>query len=160
MPLDLTDVSTSAKRLRKEYEHLRDNPFENFGSAGPITETDIHHWVATINGPENSPYEGGVFSLEIDFPDKYPFRPPVIRFTTKIFHPNVNLDGDICVDTIDRMWNPAVVVPNLVMAVHSMLADPYRGYSTNIDVTKMYKSDRENFNMVAREWTRMYAQGE
>uniref|UniRef100_A0A671KG26 E2 ubiquitin-conjugating enzyme n=1 Tax=Sinocyclocheilus anshuiensis TaxID=1608454 RepID=A0A671KG26_9TELE len=78
-------------------------------SAGPVGE-DLFHWQATIMGPNDSPYQGGVFFLTIHFPTDYPFKPPKVAFTTKIYHPNINSNGSICLDILRSQWSPALTV--------------------------------------------------
>ncbi|KAH8938111.1 hypothetical protein BDL97_16G065100, partial [Sphagnum fallax] len=67
--------------------------------AGPVAE-DMFHWQATIMGPPDSPYAGGVFLVMIHFPLDYPFKPPKVTFRTKVFHPNINSNGSICLDLL------------------------------------------------------------
>ena len=86
------------KRIKKElYDFGRDPPANC--SAGPIGD-DLFRWKGLIVGPSDSPFEGGVFSLNVVFPLDYPFKPPKINFTTKIYHPNVNANGSICLDIL------------------------------------------------------------
>ena len=71
------------KRLKKELKELTDEPLTGI-SAG-IKQDDILNWEATIIGPSKSPYAGGMFKLNIEFPGDYPFKPPKIKFSTKKF---------------------------------------------------------------------------
>jgi ubiquitin-protein ligase len=71
--------------------------------AQPVGE-DMFTWQATIMGPGDSPYQGGVFFLTIKFPTDYPFKPPKVQFNTKIYHPNINAAGGICLDILKDQW--------------------------------------------------------
>ena len=70
----------------------------------------MFHWQATIMGPPESPYQGGVFFLTIHFPTDYPFKPPKVAFTTRIYHPNINSNGSICLDILRSQWSPALTI--------------------------------------------------
>ena len=78
-------------------------------SAGPVGD-DMFHWQATIMGPDDSPYAGGVFFLDIHFPADYPFKPPKVHFTTRIYHCNINSNGGICLDILKDQWSPALTI--------------------------------------------------
>ena len=69
-------------------------------SAGPMDEKNQMLWQGTIMGPDESPYAGGVYFLTIEFPSDYPFKAPKVKFTTRIYHPNINKNGDICIDIL------------------------------------------------------------
>ncbi|KAM5510953.1 ubiquitin-conjugating enzyme E2 35 [Fusarium oxysporum f. sp. phaseoli] len=86
------------KRIIKETERLMAEPVPGI-SAVPH-EDNLRYFDVQIHGPAQSPYEGGVFSLELFLPDDYPMTPPKIRFLTKIFHPNVDKLGRICLDVL------------------------------------------------------------
>ncbi|XP_009201305.1 ubiquitin-conjugating enzyme E2 D4 isoform X6 [Papio anubis] len=95
------------RRTRELTDLQRDPPAQC--SAGPVGD-DLFHWQATIMGPNDSPYQGGVFFLTIHFPTDYPFKPPKVAFTTKIYHPNINSNGSICLDILRSQWSPALTV--------------------------------------------------
>lgn len=84
---------------------------------GPVDANDPFKWEATISGPDDSPYEGGHFKLSVHFPETYPFKPAKFKFTTKIYHPNVNSSGDICLDVIAGQWSPALTTTKVLMSI-------------------------------------------
>merc|ERR1712078_398781 len=88
----------ASKRITKELMDLQKDPPTSC-SAGPAGD-DLFHWQATIMGPQDSPYQGGVFFVLIPFPPDYPFKPPKVNFQTKVYHPNINSQGSICLDIL------------------------------------------------------------
>lgn len=96
------------KRIQRELQELGRDPPANC-SAGPVGD-DLFHWQATIMGPDDSPYSGGVFFLDIHFPADYPFKPPKVSFTTRIYHCNINSNGGICLDILKEQWSPALTI--------------------------------------------------
>ncbi|KAL5656635.1 hypothetical protein ACJX0J_035954, partial [Zea mays] len=98
----------ASKRILKELKDLQKDPPTSC-SAGPAGE-DMFHWQATIMGPPDSPYAGGVFLVNIHFPPDYPFKPPKVSFKTKVFHPNINSNGSICLDILKEQWSPALTI--------------------------------------------------
>ena len=97
-------------------------PLENI-TAGPVSSNDLNKWSASIVGPKDSPYEGGLFFLTILFPPNYPFAPPKIQFTTKIYHCNINSDGGICLDILKHNWSPALTISKVLLSISSLLTD-------------------------------------
>ena len=96
------------KRIQRELAELQRDPPTSC-SAGPVGE-DLFHWQATIMGPDDSAYSGGVFFLDIHFPADYPFKPPKVAFTTRIYHCNINSNGGICLDILKEQWSPALTI--------------------------------------------------
>merc|ERR1711972_1303421 len=126
----------------KELQDLgRDPPAQC--SAGPVGE-DLFHWQATIMGPADSPYQGGVFFLTIQFPTDYPFKPPKVAFTTRIYHPNINSNGAICLDILRSQWSPALTVAKVLLSICSLLCDPNPDDPLVPDIARLYKTDPKN----------------
>jgi ubiquitin-protein ligase len=122
-----------------------------------LTYSFQFHWQATIMGPGDSPYAGGVFFLAIHFPTDYPFKPPKVNFTTRIYHPNINSNGSICLDILRDQWSPALTISKVLLSICSMLTDPNPDDPLVPEIAHVYKSDRQRYESTAREWTRKYA---
>lgn len=143
------------KRIKKELEDLKKDPPAQC-SAGPVGD-DLFHWQATIMGPPDSSYQGGVFFLTIHFPTDYPFKPPKVAFTTRIYHPNINSNGSICLDILRSQWSPALTISKVLLSICSLLCDPNPDDPLVPEIARIYKNDREKYHELAREWTRKYA---
>jgi ubiquitin-conjugating enzyme E2 D/E len=158
LPYQPTHIHTAAmalKRINKELTDLGRDPPSSC-SAGPIGD-DLFHWQATIMGPGDSPYSGGVFFLAIHFPTDYPFKPPKVNFTTRIYHPNINSNGSICLDILRDQWSPALTISKVLLSICSMLTDPNPDDPLVPEIAHVYKTDRSRYESTAREWTRKYA---
>ena len=146
-----------ARRITTELKQLEKDPPMNC-SAGPIGE-DIFKWEATIIGPTETVYEGGVFKLLIHFSDRYPFKPPKIRFLTRIYHPNINSSGGICLDILKDQWSPALTISKVLLSICSLLSDPNPDDPLVPDIARQYKENRVAYETTARDWTQVYATG-
>jgi len=145
----------SLKRINKELVDLGKDPPANC-SAGPVGD-DMFHWQATIMGPDDSPYSGGVFFLDIHFPADYPFKPPKVHFTTRIYHCNINSNGGICLDILKDQWSPALTISKVLLSICSLLTDPNPDDPLVPDIAQLLKNDRQRHDHTAREWTSKYA---
>jgi len=108
-------------------------------------------------GPDDSPFSGGVFFLNIHFPTDYPFKPPKCNFTTRIYHPNINSNGSICLDILKDQWSPALTISKVLLSISSLLTDANPDDPLVPEIAHIYKSDRAKYEATAREWTRKYA---
>ncbi|KAF3794366.1 Ubiquitin-conjugating enzyme E2 28 [Nymphaea thermarum] len=149
--------SMASKRILKELKDLQKDPPTSC-SAGPVAE-DMFHWQATIMGPPDSPYAGGVFLVTIHFPPDYPFKPPKVAFRTKVFHPNINSNGSICLDILKEQWSPALTISKVLLSICSLLTDPNPDDPLVPEIAHMYKTDRGKYESTARSWTQKYAMG-
>jgi len=146
------------RRLTKELADLQTDPPENC-SAGP-KEDDITCWTASILGPEDSPYEGGIFALDLYFPKDYPFKPPKFFFKTKIFHPNINERGNICLDILGEQWSPVLTVSKVLLSIVSLLDSPNPNDPLVPEIAELYKTNKDEYVRIAKEWTQTYASPE
>jgi ubiquitin-conjugating enzyme E2 D len=146
---------STIRRIKKEYEEITNNPPTNC-SAGPIDD-NFYNWQATIMGPENSPYEGGLFYLNIAFPQDYPFKPPKIHFTTNIYHCNINSSGGICLDILKDQWSPALTISKLLLSICSLIDDPNPDDPLIPEIANLYKENRNKHDEIAKAYTMKYA---
>jgi ubiquitin-conjugating enzyme E2 D/E len=146
------------RRIQKEHKDLqKDCPVSI--SAGPISEADMFNWQATVMGPEDTPYAGGLFWIRIQFPKEYPFKPPLLQVATKIYHPNINAYGGIMLSLVGQDWCPSLSMRTVLLSVCSLLIDPVPEDRPALvpDIAEVFRQDRAKFNETAREWTRKYA---
>ena len=144
------------RRLQREYADIEKDPPANC-TAGPVSDADFFTWEALIFGPSESPFQGGVFRLSINFPSDYPFKSPIITFKTKIYHPNINAAGGICLDILKSQWSPALSISKVLLSILSLLTDANPSDPLMPDIAHQYRTNRAAYDEKAREWTRLYA---
>ncbi|MCJ1413732.1 hypothetical protein MMC32_000056 [Xylographa parallela] len=136
-----------------EYDELQENI-----SLAPV-DGDIFHWLGTIYGPQGTPYEGGIFYLSIELPHDYAHKPPKIRFLTKVFHPNIDADGHICLDILHERWCPALTLLRVLLSICSFLDDPNPDHSLVPKASQQYKKNRAAYENNVRMFVKKYATG-
>ena len=144
------------KRLNKELTEFANEPPDNC-NAQPVDENDLFKWQGTIIGPDESPFEGGVFFLNIEFPQDYPFKPPKVNFTTRVYHPNINKDGSICLDILKDNWSTSLTLAAVMKSICLLLTEPNIDDPLEADIAQLYKEDKAKYEATAREWTSKYA---
>jgi len=126
-------------------------------SAGPVGD-DMFKWHGVITGPANTPYAGGVFFLDIVLPNDYPFKPPKVKFATKIYHCNINAKGGNMLDILKNNWSPALTIKKVLLALRQVLAEPNPDDPLIPAIAQLYETNRIQHDLNAAEWTRKYAQ--
>ena len=147
---------SAVRRLLKELQLAETNE-DSAVTVGPSSETGLFHWTGVVTGPEGTPYERGVFSIDIFIPEDYPFKPPRMHFITKVYHPNINSDGEICFDELQDSWHPTFLIIKVLQSVRSLLALPNLDDPLMPDIALEYMRSHKRFVAAASEWTRKYA---
>ncbi|EEQ82047.1 hypothetical protein NCER_101313 [Vairimorpha ceranae BRL01] len=152
----MAKIGNKNKRLLSEARTMKVEPPPGC-SAGPKNDNELDKWIACIMGPPGSAYEGGVFKLDITFPPDYPFKPPKIFFNTKIYHCNI-YNREICLDILKNEWSPALTIDKVLLSLIALLQDPNPDDPLFKEAADLYKTNRQEFNRKAREWTKLYAE--
>jgi ubiquitin-protein ligase len=143
----------AVKRLQSEYKQYINEP--NIYYSIKPNENNFLKWEILLFGPPDTIFEGGIFNCSLEFPKQYPNKPPIFKFDTNLFHPNIYKDGKVCMsilhegvdefgyEQINERWNPSHSVNSILMSLISILAEPNFDSPANVDASKLWK---ENFN--------------
>ncbi|KAJ1795689.1 ubiquitin-conjugating enzyme E2 N [Coemansia sp. RSA 2399] len=148
-------MSMVSKRILKEAERLKKDPVP--GIDVDIVEGNIRYFHAVLAGPSQSPYEGGLFKLELYLPEEYPMAPPKVRFLTRMYHPNIDKLGRICLDILKDKWSPALQIRTVLLSIQALLSAPNPDDPLDNDVAERWKSDEKLAIQTAKEWTLNFA---
>ncbi|VDN35210.1 unnamed protein product [Gongylonema pulchrum] len=145
------------RRITKETQRLMADPVPGI-SAVP-DDKNARYFHVIIAGPEGSPFAGGVFKLELFLPEEYPMAAPKVRFMTKIYHPNIDKLGRICLDILKDKWSPALQIRTVLLSIQALLSAPNPDDPLATDVAEQWKNNESDAIRTAQEWTRIYATG-
>lgn len=148
-------MSRSEIRIQNELKRLMTENLENISVS--VNDSDLYEWTGIIIGPIGTPYENGMFNLDIRLPSNYPLKPPKILFKTKIYHPNIDEDGNICLDILKKDWSPSLTISKVLLSICSLLSDPNPDDPLMPLVARQYNSDIDAFNITARIYTENFA---
>eukprot|EP00743_Colponemidia_sp_Colp-15_P001558 GILK01001702.1.p1 GENE.GILK01001702.1~~GILK01001702.1.p1 ORF type:complete len:177 (+),score=24.21 GILK01001702.1:73-531(+) len=143
------------RRIIKETQRLLSEPAPGI-SATPY-EDNLRYFNVIIAGPTQSAYEGGIYKLELFLPEDYPMAPPKVRFLTKIYHPNIDKLGRICLDILKDKWSPALQIRTVLLSIQALLSAPNPDDPLDNNVAEHWKSNEVDAVRVAQEWNRTYA---
>jgi ubiquitin-conjugating enzyme E2 T len=149
------------KRLHREWEILRRQP-PPLVHAWPRSVDTLDEVEAIIEGAPETPYAGGRFRIQITIPARYPFEPPLVRFLTRVYHPNIDSAGRVCLDLVQMPpqgnWRPSANLIAVLAALQQLLVEPNPDDALEADIAQVYRTNREVFASTARAWTLQYAQ--
>eukprot|EP00800_Vazella_pourtalesii_P013804 TRINITY_DN3374_c0_g1_i1.p1 TRINITY_DN3374_c0_g1~~TRINITY_DN3374_c0_g1_i1.p1 ORF type:complete len:256 (+),score=71.76 TRINITY_DN3374_c0_g1_i1:721-1488(+) len=147
-------TSICQRTLQNELSKLLKEPLEGF--LIEANEQNILEWDVVIFGPPDTPYAGGYFKAKMTFPQEYPYSPPKFTFKTSLWHPNVYMNGDVCISILhppgedplsgelpNERWNPTQSVRTILLSVQSLLNEPNTSSAANVDASVMYRKMKE-----------------
>jgi len=143
------------KRVQQEIKMLDTRPVP--GISAKVVEDNTRYFSVVIDGPVGTPYDNGKFELELFLGEDFPMKPPKARFLTKIYHPNIDKLGRICLDTLKDKWTPAIFLQTLLTSIRSLLSTPNPDDPLANDVAEHWKKNEKDAKEKAKEWTRLYA---
>ncbi|KAL4224575.1 Ubiquitin-conjugating enzyme E2 T [Mactra antiquata] len=145
-------------RMKKEIKMLTESPPHGISC---WSNGDIDKLEAIILGGEHTPYNGGVFKLEIQIPERYPFEPPKVKFVTPIYHPNIDTGGRICLDTLKMppkgAWKPCLNIGTVLTSIQLLMAEPNPDDPLMTDISNEFRHNRSLYEENARKWTEKHA---
>lgn len=142
-------------RIIKEIDRINKDPIP--GISVTTMNNDVRYLQILMSGPIQSPYENGLFTLELFLPREYPMVPPKIRFITKIYHPNIDKIGRICLDVLKDKWSPALQIRTILISIQALLSLPNLDDPLNHEVANYWKKDPDEAIKEAKQWTLQYA---
>ncbi|KAL8528311.1 hypothetical protein ACS0TY_005934 [Phlomoides rotata] len=137
------------KRLMRDFKRLQHDP--PAGISGAPYDDNIMLWNAVIFGPDDTPWDGGTFKLTLQFSEDYPNKAPVVRFISRMFHPNIYADGSICLDILQNQWSPIYDVAAILTSIQSLLYDPNPNSPANSEAARLYSENKREYNRKVRE---------
>ena len=154
-PSPSPSVPSAPRANAQETQRLLSEPATGI-SAQP-QEDNLRYFSVMILGPKDSPYEDGVFELELFLPEEYPMAAPKVRFLTKIYHPNIDSLGRICLDILKDKWSPALQIRTVLISIQALLSAPNPDDPLSEKVASEWKKDEAAALRKAKEYTEKYA---
>lgn len=150
------------RRMKRELQLLSGGSAAPGITAWPRHEEDrLDVLDAEICGATDTPYEGGSFRLEIHIPPEYPLKPPRVRFITPIYHPNIDSQGRICLDTLimppKGAWKPSLNICTVLTTIQALMSSPNPEDGLMIEITDEYRRNPALFRSKARTFTDKHA---
>ena len=148
-------MANQVKRLQKELVAIMADPV-------PYAEVqigdDLTVWNCILTGPPNTVFKGGKFKFTISFTPEFPFKAPIVKFKTKIYHPNFDDEGSICIGILkSESWKPALKLNVVIAAIVQLLVNPIPDDPLDTSIAEQFKTNRAEFDKIAKEWVKKYA---
>jgi ubiquitin-conjugating enzyme E2 D/E len=141
------------KRIQKELLTMQKDPLEEMELQ---SGEDLHSWQLLLKG--TGEYAPGTYKLQLLFPQEFPFKPPQVKFLTRIYHPNIDQDGQICLQLLKPdKWKPSTSVRQLLLEIIALIHNPNPDDPLEPSIAQIYTQDRELYRKNVNEWIKRYA---
>eukprot|EP01132_Coremiostelium_polycephalum_P009371 gene9371-11512_t len=143
----------ASKLLQNQFKKISSEPIE--GVLFELIDENLFEWKAYVEGPKETDYEGGIFQIQLKFPNDYPMSPPTLVFLSEFWHPNVYTDGKVCISILhppgedetsgelpEERWLPTQTVTTIMLSVISLLSAPNTSSPANVDASVEWRNDR------------------
>ncbi|KAL7423121.1 hypothetical protein Q5752_002420 [Cryptotrichosporon argae] len=147
---------TAVRRIQKELADVMASPMS--GITVVPDEDNILLWQIAFSGPKGTPYAGGKFAVTVQFANDYPFKAPTILFKTKMYHPNIDSDGNICIGVLKaEQWKPSTKMSTILLSIYDLIETPNPDDPLVTSIAEQYRSDRKAYDKRAQEYASKYA---
>lgn len=148
--------ASAVRSLQLEYKKIQEEPVEGF-RVRLLDDSNLFDWEVAIFGPPDTLYAGGYFKAHMKFPHDYPYSPPTVRFLTKMWHPNIYENGEVCISILhppvddphsgelpSERWNPTQNVRTILLSIISLLNEPNTFSPANVDASVSFRRWRDS----------------
>ncbi|EEB05287.1 Rad6 [Schizosaccharomyces japonicus yFS275] len=135
--------TTARRRLMRDFKRMQQDPPAGV-SASPVSD-NVMLWNAVIIGPADTPFEDGTFKLVLSFDEQYPNKPPLVKFVSNMFHPNVYANGELCLDILQNRWSPTYDVAAILTSIQSLLNDPNNASPANAEAAQLHRENKKEY---------------
>jgi len=149
-------TTASSKLLQNQFKKIQSDPVE--GIFVELNNDNLFEWRVFIEGPKDTFYENGIFQLLMKFPNDYPMSPPVVQFTSEFWHPNVYMDGKVCISILhppghdemsgelpEERWLPTQTVTTILLSIISLLSAPNISSPANVDASVEWRKEKDAY---------------
>lgn len=139
-------VSTGELRFRNEQDELN-GISKDIPQARLIRDSDknIMDFKIEYTPDKVSYWNGGRYLFSFHVPENYPFEPPKVHCLTKIYHPNIDYDGNVCLNILKDNWNSSLTASNWIAGVYYLFYEPNPEDPLNHEVAKIMRENEPVF---------------
>ncbi len=144
-------------RILSDLKDLLNNDIPETIKEVKVNDDVYAEHIVLLNGPKDTSFEGGIFKISIQMPSDYPFKPPKIYFLTKVYHPNISSDGNICIDILKDQWSSALRLTKVLLSLSDLLANPNPNDPLVPEIAQEYRENRKKYEEKVKNFVKKFA---